>query len=106
PARPPAALTPAQGETFQRELAELGAVTMPDPRRAPPAAARAEAPALLDGLGAHNWPITTSSPTAQRYFDQGLALTYGFNHEAAVRSFEAGTRLDPACAMCFWGIAL
>jgi len=64
------------------------------------------APKLLDDLGGHSHPIRTSSPLAQRYFDQGLVLTFGFNHEAAVRSFEHATSLDPGCAMCFWGIAL
>ena len=63
------------------------------------------APRLLDGLGPHHHPITTSSPEAQRYFDQGLVLTFGFNHEAAIRSFEHAARLDPQCAMCVWGIA-
>ncbi|MBW2243096.1 MAG: hypothetical protein JRH01_14015 [Deltaproteobacteria bacterium] len=65
-----------------------------------------KSPVLLDQLGQHRHPVTTSSPRAQQYFDQGLALTYGFNHEAAVDSFEEATRLDPACAMCFWGVAL
>jgi tetratricopeptide (TPR) repeat protein len=67
--------------------------------------ASAEAPRLLSNLGGHRHPITTSSALAQRYFDQGLALAYGFNHEAAVASFEEALRLDPGCAMCSWGIA-
>jgi tetratricopeptide (TPR) repeat protein len=62
-------------------------------------------PRLLDGLGSHSHPIQTSSPLAQRYFDQGMVLTFGFNHEAAIRSFEEAARLDPQCAMCVWGIA-
>lgn len=61
---------------------------------------------LVDGLGAIHWPITTASPAAQRYFDQGLAFAYGFNHDAAVRSFRAAQAIDPACAMCFWGEAM
>ena len=60
---------------------------------------------LLEGLGDWRHPITTSSPEAQRYFDQGLRLTYGFNHDEAVRSFERAVQLDPGCAMCQWGIA-
>ncbi|MDJ0864751.1 MAG: hypothetical protein QNK03_01500 [Myxococcota bacterium] len=75
-----------------------------------PAAAAAGAaegpPKLLEGLGDHHHPITTSVPEAQRYFDQGLVLTFGFNHDAAVRSFREAQRLDPACAMCAWGEAL
>ena len=63
-------------------------------------------PRLFDGLGDHHRPITTPSPEAQRYFDQGLALTYGFNHEAAERSFREALRLDPSCASCAWGVAL
>jgi len=72
---------------------------------ADPRAAQAGPPRLLDGLPAANHPITTSSEDAQRYFDQGLILLYGFNHEAAVRAFEEALRLDPACAMCRWGVA-
>jgi tetratricopeptide (TPR) repeat protein len=71
-----------------------------------PARETADAPKLLEHLGDQHHPITTDNPLAQRYFDQGLILTFGFNHEAAVDSFEAATRLDPGCAMCFWGVAL
>ncbi len=60
---------------------------------------------LLKGLGTWHHRISTTSPEAQRYFDQGLRLTYGFNHDEAVRSFERSTQLDPDCAMCHWGIA-
>jgi len=63
-------------------------------------------PRLLADPGGFQYPITTPSPEAQRYFDQGLLLTFGFNHEAALRSFEHAARLDPDCAMCFWGAAL
>ncbi len=60
---------------------------------------------LFDNLGSFHREITTSEETAQRYFDQGLILTYGFNHAEAIRSFEAAIEIDPQCAMCFWGIA-
>jgi tetratricopeptide (TPR) repeat protein len=50
--------------------------------------------------------ITTRSEQARRYFNQGLVLTYGFNHAGAVRSFREAQRLDPGCAMCWWGEAL
>lgn len=60
---------------------------------------------LLDGLGTHHHAITTKSPQAQRFFDQGLALAYAFNHPEAKRAFEEAARLDPSCAMCHWGIA-
>lgn len=64
------------------------------------------APKLLEGLGDQTHPIQTSSPLAQRYFDQGMILTFGFNHHAAIRAFEEAARLDPDCSMCRWGIAL
>jgi len=70
----------------------------------PPGHAAGDMP-LLKGLGDWRHRITTSSPEAQRYFDQGLRLTYGFNHDEAVRSFERAAELDPACAMCHWGVA-
>jgi tetratricopeptide (TPR) repeat protein len=61
---------------------------------------------LIDGLGDYRRPISTRSPEAQRYFNQGLAWFHGFNHGAAIRSFEEAARLDPDCAMAHWGIAL
>ena len=70
------------------------------------AAAAKPAARLFDGLGQYHRPIATSNPEAQRYFDQGLTLVYGFNHEEAIRSFEEAARLDPAAAMPHWGIAL
>lgn len=75
------------------------------PEAAPPGAG-SDAPRLIEKLGGRSVPITTASAEAQRYFDQGLALTYGFNHDAAVRSFAAAESLDPSCAMCAWGIGL
>lgn len=63
-------------------------------------------PVLLQGLGDHHFEITATHPEAQRWFDQGLVLTYGFNHDAAARSFLKATEFDPDCAMCWWGAAL
>ena len=60
---------------------------------------------LFDNLGTLNFPITTKSELAQKYFDQGIILAYGFNHEEAFRSFEEVTRLDSNCAMAYWGMA-
>lgn len=60
---------------------------------------------LLAGLGDWHHPITTTTPLAQQYFNQGLALIYAFNHDEAVRSFEEALRHDATCAMCQWGIA-
>lgn len=61
---------------------------------------------LLEGLGDYSFPVTTTHPEVQRWFDQGLALTYGFNHDAAGRAFLKAAELDPGCAMCWWGSAL
>ena len=61
---------------------------------------------LFDGLGSHHFAVTTASPEAQRYFDQGVRFLFGFNHGAAIRSFQEAVRLDPGCAMAHWGIAL
>jgi tetratricopeptide (TPR) repeat protein len=61
---------------------------------------------LLEGLGHHDFPVTSSHPEVQRWFNQGLMLTYGFNHDAAERSFLKATQLDPGCAMCWWGASL
>ena len=60
---------------------------------------------LYDNLGSLQHTITTSSPEAQRYFNQGLMLSYAFNHAEAVRSFKQAAALDADCAMCYWGIA-
>jgi tetratricopeptide (TPR) repeat protein len=71
------------------------------------AAGKAEGGAPLFGdLGDYHYPVTTRSEQAQRYFDQGLILTYAFNHPEAVRSFQEAARLDPTCAMAWWGVAL
>jgi tetratricopeptide (TPR) repeat protein len=56
-------------------------------------------------LGNHSRKVATTSLAAQEYFDQGLAFLYGFNHDEAIRSFEAAAAADPQCAMAFWGIA-
>lgn len=61
---------------------------------------------LYADLAAPRLKITSASPMARRYFNQGLLLTYGFNHAGAVRSFRAAQRLDPDCALCWWGEAL
>jgi tetratricopeptide (TPR) repeat protein len=61
---------------------------------------------LVEGLGKVHLPITTASPEAQRYFDQGLGFAYGFNHAAAIAAFREAQRLDPNCALCFWGEAM
>jgi tetratricopeptide (TPR) repeat protein len=71
----------------------------------PVRAAEESAAKLLDGLGTHHRDVGASEP-AQKFFDQGLVLSYGFNHAAAEQAFREAARLDPRCAMCFWGVAL
>lgn len=66
----------------------------------------AAVPPLFDGFGDLHRDVGTRVPEAQRYFDQGLRMAYGFNHEAAGRAFAEAARLDPQCAMCVWGQAL
>src|SRR5688500_17618088 len=61
---------------------------------------------LYTNLGSHSIPISTKVPAAQGYFDQGMRLVYGFNHGEAVRAFDEAARLDPDCAICYWGAAL
>jgi len=61
---------------------------------------------LFDGLGDFHRGITTQSPEAQAYFDQGMRFLWAFNHDEASRSFARAAQLDPGCAMCFWGVAL
>jgi tetratricopeptide (TPR) repeat protein len=60
---------------------------------------------LYTGLGTAHHAVTTKSPLAQKYFDQGLRLCYAFNHDEAIRAFREAARLDPTCAMAHWGIA-
>jgi tetratricopeptide (TPR) repeat protein len=80
-------------------LAGMSACSKPAPEPAAP-----KAP-LYNNLGAYHHPITTKSPDAQKYFDQGFTLSYAFNHAEAIRSFRQAIALDPECAMCYWGVA-
>lgn len=68
-------------------------------------APRADTVPLYTQLGTYSRRITTRSPAAQRYFDQGMRLTYGFGHRDARKAFEQAIRLDSTCAMCQWGLA-
>jgi tetratricopeptide (TPR) repeat protein len=61
---------------------------------------------LIDGLGEFHLPVKTSVPEAQKFFDQGLILVYGFNHDEAARAFRHAAELDPRMAMAQWGLAL
>ena len=60
---------------------------------------------LYTNLGNYNHTISTRVPKAQQYFNQGLRLAYAFNHDEAIRAFREAARLDPKCAICWWGVA-
>lgn len=64
------------------------------------------APALMPGLGEVHHPVSTKNRQAQQFFDQGLKLVFGFNHDEARRSFQRAAELDPKLAMAWWGVAL
>ncbi|MGH9705062.1 MAG: tetratricopeptide repeat protein [Candidatus Acidiferrales bacterium] len=72
----------------------------------PSPTATSQSAAILPGMGHHHHPISTSSPEAQRFFDQGLTLDYAFMHDEAARSFQKAADLDPKAAMPYWGLAL
>jgi len=100
PSRIAAALCGARkaGSVLTQELLIAAAVAAPASQPLPIQ--------LFDDLTHSPFPVTTSSQQARRYFSQGLLLTYGFNHAGAVRSFREAQRLDPDCALCWWGEAV
>lgn len=73
------------------------AQTLPGDMNAPPP--------LVPGLGDAHLDITTTSPEARQFFDQGLRYNHAFNHGEAIRAFRQAQRLDPQCAICYWGEA-
>jgi tetratricopeptide (TPR) repeat protein len=84
-------------------LAGLTGCTQPTrPSESPDAA---QSVPLFDNLGTHHHAVSTSNDLAQKYFDQGLRLTFGFNHDEAERAFLEAARLDPKLAMAWWGVA-
>lgn len=68
-------------------------------------ASTSETTPLFEDLGNYSHPISTRNSQAQRYFDRGLILSYGFNHAEALRSFQQAAELDRNCAICYWGMA-
>ena len=60
---------------------------------------------VFKGLGVHTHKISTHNARTQFLFNQGINLSFGFNHAEAIRSFREAARLDPHCAMCWWGVA-
>jgi len=88
-------------------ISAVGAHRLPGQEQHPPGQPTADTGTtpLYDNLGTLHKEITTRSQEAQQYFDQGLRLTYAFNHDEAVKSFKQGLQHDSTCAMCYWGIA-
>jgi tetratricopeptide (TPR) repeat protein len=86
-------------------LAGLGGCAIFDPAPSIPAYGAGGRAQLFDGMGNHTRTITTSSPEAQAYFNQGLTWVYAFNHDEAVRAFTKAAELDPKCAMAWWGVS-
>ncbi len=97
-----------QPASIVRGLLALAAVSTPALAQGHPHGThRADEPlTLYTNLGNLHYPITTSAPMAQAYFDQGLRFYWAFNHEASIRAFQEAERLDPRCAMCAAGQAL
>src|SRR5581483_8536978 len=102
-------LAMAQEETQANSSKSAKTEVGPFSRAIPTAESVAHAdanPVLANDLGTLHYPITTSVPLAQQFFDQGLRLAYAFNHAEALRAFRKARNLDPSCAMCYWGEAL
>jgi len=82
------------------------ALAAQDPHADMPGMSPPKTPAtLISGTGSHRHPIATASPESQKFFDQGMTMAYGFNHEEAYRSFAKATELDAKAAMPHWGMA-
>jgi tetratricopeptide (TPR) repeat protein len=104
------ALSPAAGGTMAgTAAAPMGGMAMKMTLPPMPAvyAGEADKPGapIFTGYGDHHHPITTTNPQTQAFFDQGVRLLFAFNHAEAIRSFREGARLDPDCAMCWWGVS-
>ncbi len=61
---------------------------------------------LEDGLGKIDHPVSTKNAEAQKFFNQGLAYLFAFNHEEGVASFKRAAELDPDLAIAHWGASL
>ncbi len=88
-------------------IAALGLALPLACKSSPPSAPPPTAPTvpIYPGFGGYHRHVSTESDEAQHYFDQGLQLLYGFNHDEAIRSFRQAAAFDPHCAMAHWGIA-
>ena len=97
-----------QAGIFLLTFSLCGFAQMHDPKalNADPFTATSPIAPRLEGLGTYSMPVTTANADSQYFFDQGLRLTYGFNHSEALRAFKEAVRLDPENAMAYWGWAL
>ncbi|MCE4565317.1 hypothetical protein INQ51_13450 [Maribellus sp. CM-23] len=94
------------GNKEKKQLSYTGAICAPAPLTTDADWYQTDKKApLFDNLGTYFFPVTTRNDLAQKYFNQGLILSYGFNHAEAARSFYYATKLDPDCAMAYWGYA-
>jgi tetratricopeptide (TPR) repeat protein len=92
--------------TFLTMLVVATGVGLASAQHQHPASPTEKPVSLLPGLGIWKHPIRTNSPEAQKFFDQGLTLVYGFNRYEALRSFRKAAELDPQAAMPWWGVAM
>ena len=99
---PPPAAAPAKPVTAAA-LCQPRTAAFPPPAKL---ADWAQGAQLFGDLGSFHRAITTQSEGAQKYFDQGMRLVWGFNHDEATRAFVKAAQLDPECASCWWGAAL
>ncbi len=102
-----ACIAPKQqaGSTADNTPARISCTPTPADLNTPPGKDGKLSP-LFQGLDVYHYPVTTKSREAQKYFDQGMVLAFGFNHAESIRSFKAAQKLDDTCAMCFWGESL
>ena len=108
----PSAFAHAQTSELRRDHDAAAQTAAPSHKHyAEPAEAPAPKPGAplaprLQNLGVHTFPVSTKVARAQLFMNQGLNLTYGFNHAEASRAFAEAARLDPTLAMAYWGQAL
>ncbi|MDB5483836.1 MAG: hypothetical protein JWO83_4889 [Caulobacteraceae bacterium] len=101
------AADPSAGSS-QTAGGSMAGMAVPAAAPGPPATLEgwAQGAQIFAGLGDFHRQATTRSPEAQTYFDQGVRFVWAFNHDEATRSFAKAAELDPACAACWWGVAL
>ena len=97
-------MTSSAQRIVQWLIAAIGSVLLAACANPATDADKAGAP-TIDGFGAASFVPTARQPEARRLFQQGLLLSYGFEHTEAARSFRTAWALDASCAMCAWGVA-